>query len=135
MMVVGGWCWCSWDQPAHAPSDAPIKPLAHELTPIYPIPTQPPCKVSAPSGIALQWKRSQDYCFNTVEIEDPPTPQPNAIKSLANWACVTLHILVTTSLSDRVVRGELYARTNKIVRGMGRVTDALFVKLLTALGY
>ena len=35
MLVVGG-CWCWWDQLAHAQSDAPSKPLTHQLTPIYP---------------------------------------------------------------------------------------------------
>ena len=31
---VGDW----WDQPARVPSDAPSKPLTHQLTPIYPYP-------------------------------------------------------------------------------------------------
>ena len=37
-LAVGGWCWCWWDQPAHAPSDVPSKPITHQLTPIYPYP-------------------------------------------------------------------------------------------------
>ena len=36
MLVVGGWCWCWWDQPTHAPSDAPSKPFSHQLTPVHP---------------------------------------------------------------------------------------------------
>ena len=33
MFVGGGWCWCWWDQPAHAPSNAPSKQLTHQLHP------------------------------------------------------------------------------------------------------
>ena len=38
MLLGGGWCWCWWDQPAYAPSDAPSIPLTHQLTSIYPYP-------------------------------------------------------------------------------------------------
>ena len=40
-MLAGGWwlvCWCWWEQPVHVPSNAPSKPLTHQLTPIKPYP-------------------------------------------------------------------------------------------------
>ena len=83
--------------------------------------------------------RMQGFCANvhrfTMEaiprlllehskIKEPPTQQPNAVKNWTNKASVTLLIPMTTSFSDRVVWGELYARINKMVVGMRSVTDA-----------
>ena len=87
---VGGFGVGGANQPRHHPTHPAnhLSPNSHPSTR-----TQPrPCKVSVPTCIALQRKRSQDYCWNAVKIEEAPTEQPNAVKSLINQASVTLLI-------------------------------------------
>ena len=70
-------------QPVQAPSNAPDTPHTHQLTPIYPYPPRNPhARFSVPTCISLKRERSQDICWNTFKIEEPPTQQPNALKSV-----------------------------------------------------
>ena len=55
----------------------------HQLTPIYLYPPRNPhARFSVPTCISLKRERSQDICWNTFKIEEPPTQQPNALKSV-----------------------------------------------------
>ena len=76
----------------HQPTHPANRLIATNSHPHILIPTQPPCKVSAPTCIALQWNRSQDNCWSKVQIEEPPTQHPNTVKSLTNYASLTLII-------------------------------------------
>ena len=55
----------------HQPTHPANRLIATNSHPHILIPTQPPCKVSAPTCIALQWNRSQDNCWSKVQIEKP----------------------------------------------------------------
>ena len=64
--VVGGVGVGGTNKPTHHQTH-PANHLPTNSHPSLPIPTQPPCKVSASTCIAQQKKRSQDYCWNTVK--------------------------------------------------------------------